>query len=127
MSKRTPDYLFKVPNTEEGHTFLRLLRKFSISGLRFRARGRGKNRAEVVRKAGYALNWAGDLPVSLAEWYAVYATLPNNSGDGRSPHIEIGPASTNYRRSMALEASDTKQKLIRARQLADNLSVILSQ
>jgi hypothetical protein len=54
---------FNVPNTEEGHLFVRLMRKFRNRGWYYRARGRG-SRKEHGDQAG--------IPQQFAEWFAVY-------------------------------------------------------
>lgn len=54
---------FNVPNTEEGHLFIRLLRKFRNRSWHYRARGRG-SRQEHGDQHG--------IPQEFAEWFAVY-------------------------------------------------------
>jgi hypothetical protein len=54
---------FNVPNAEEGHLFVRLMRKFRNRGWYYRARGRG-SRKEHGSQAG--------IPQEFAEWFAVY-------------------------------------------------------
>lgn len=66
-------YLFKVPNTEQGREFLKLAKQFiNKKDFALKKRGRGKNRKEVALKAGYALNHCKDIRIPFAEYFGVY-------------------------------------------------------
>lgn len=57
--------VFNVPNDEEGHKFLELLRKFKNRGWYYRARGRGSRKEH---------GGIYSLPQEHAEWLAVYVS-----------------------------------------------------
>lgn len=58
---------FNVPNTDEGHLFLRLLRKFRNGSWYYRARGRGSRKEHGCQAS---------LPKQFSDWMAVYLTPP---------------------------------------------------
>ena len=66
-------YLFKVPNNEQGREFLKLAKQFiNRKDFALKKRGRGKNRKLVALKAGYELNHCKDIRIPFADYYAVY-------------------------------------------------------
>ena len=69
---------FNVPNTEEGHVFLKLFRKFRNRGWHYRARGRGSRQEHGDQ---------GSIEQEYAEWLAVYMT-PRRSWDDLDPLLE---------------------------------------
>ena len=70
--------VFNVPNTKEGHVFLKLLRKFRNRGWYYKARGRGSRKEHGSQDS---------IPQEHAEWLAVYMTSKNASWQG----VRIGP------------------------------------
>ncbi len=70
---KIPNWLFKVPNDEEGRKFLAQLTKYKNKDLIvFRKRGRAKNRKE---KGGNQHH----QPVATSDWIAVYADLADTT------------------------------------------------
>lgn len=74
-AKKTKGYqLFTIPNTVEGRLCVKMLRKFQNPKMiqYIKVRGRGHNRKERVQANGGVLNFSKDMPVSLADYFAVY-------------------------------------------------------
>ncbi|MEE8566356.1 MAG: hypothetical protein V3S76_01280 [Candidatus Bipolaricaulota bacterium] len=67
---------FNVPNDQEGHEFLRLLRKFSHGGTAYRARSRGPRKRPGDARVSFSR--ALSIPQSEAEWFAVYMGFNEN-------------------------------------------------
>lgn len=65
---------FNVPNTEEGHLFIRLLRRFRNHNWYYRARGRGSRKEHGCQAS---------IPQEHAEWLAVY--LEKQKAQARPP------------------------------------------
>lgn len=74
ISKKQVDVLFRVPNTEEGRAFLAQAKKFlNKKTYSLIKRTRGSKRREARLSIGYSPSHAMDMPVSIAEWYGIYA------------------------------------------------------
>jgi hypothetical protein len=68
--------MLRVPNTEEGREFLRLLRYYSATGTRVTVRGRGPRAHASREKYGerYSRGFDQSIPLPLAKYFAVYVS-----------------------------------------------------
>jgi len=75
MPKPTPNFMFEVPNDEQGRYFIELLRKFSRNGVRFRTYGRHSDRQRLKKEGKTIHPWGhNDVPSRHGERIVVYAT-----------------------------------------------------
>jgi len=84
MAKQDSNFMFDVPNDEEGQKFLELMRKFKANGMGFRCYGRHSDR-QTLKAQGLTLDpYAhNDVPSEYGEHIVVYGTR-RNVNDSRS-------------------------------------------
>lgn len=91
MANETPNFMFKVPNDEEGQAFLRQLRKFSANGLGFRCYGRSSDRKTLKAEGKTTSPWGhNDVPPQHGETIVVYGTRRNRE-DAEGGRQIFGP------------------------------------
>ena len=73
MKQKSPDLLLRVPNTDEGRAFLKQFKRYlNKKTYSIRLRGRGTDRKAKAATLGETLNMTHDIPLQVADSFAVY-------------------------------------------------------
>lgn len=95
------NFMFEVPNDEQGRYFIELCRKFASNGVSFRTYGRHSDRQKLKKQGKTTGPWGhNDVPTRHAERIVVYASTKDAYTFGP---LDVAQNAENRRRRWELE------------------------